>query len=37
VTDVSETLTDGTDYLTWQRNTVNQLQSALQSSRPARS
>lgn len=35
VVDVSETLTDGTDYLTWQRNTVNQLQSALQSSRPA--
>ena len=37
VTDVSETLTDGTDYLTWQRNTVNQLQSALQSSWPVRS
>ncbi|OBJ13862.1 ABC transporter substrate-binding protein [Mycobacterium colombiense] len=35
VTDVSETLTDGTDYLTWQRNTVNQLQTALQSSGPA--
>lgn len=35
VTDVPETLTEGTDYLTWQRNTVNQLQSALQSSRPA--
>jgi zinc/manganese transport system substrate-binding protein len=37
VTDVPETLTDGTDYLTWQRNTVNQLQSALQSSRLVRS
>ncbi|MEB4207626.1 zinc ABC transporter substrate-binding protein [Mycobacterium sp. 94-17] len=37
VTDVSETLPDGTDYLTWQRNTVNQLQSALQSSRLPRS
>lgn len=34
VTDVSETLTDGTDYLTWQRNTVSQLQAALQSGRP---
>jgi zinc/manganese transport system substrate-binding protein len=34
VTDVSETLTDGTEYLAWQRNTVNQLQSALRSSRP---
>lgn len=37
VTDVAETLTDGTDYLTWQRNTVSQLQSALQSGRPVRS
>jgi zinc/manganese transport system substrate-binding protein len=37
VTDVAETLTEGTDYLTWQRNTVRQLQSALQSSRPVRS
>lgn len=37
VTDVAETLTDDTDYLTWQRNTVSQLQSALQSSRPVRS
>jgi zinc/manganese transport system substrate-binding protein len=37
VSEVSETLTDGADYLTWQRNTVNQLQSALQSSRSPRS
>lgn len=37
VTDVAETLTDDTDYLSWQRNTVSQLQSALQSSRPVRS
>ncbi len=34
VTEVTETLTDGTDYLTWQRNTVNQLQAALQAGRP---
>ena len=34
VTDVSETLPDGADYLAWQRNTVNQLQSAVHSSRP---
>lgn len=33
VTKVSETLPDGTDYLTWQRNTVNQLLAALRSSR----
>lgn len=33
VTEVSETLPDGTDYLTWQRNTVNQLLAALQSGR----
>jgi zinc/manganese transport system substrate-binding protein len=33
VTQVSETLPDGVDYLTWQRNTVNQLQAALRSSR----
>lgn len=33
VTEVTETLPDGTDYLTWQRNTVNQLLAALQSSR----
>jgi zinc/manganese transport system substrate-binding protein len=33
VTEVSETLPDGTDYLTWQRNTVNQLLAALRSSR----
>jgi zinc/manganese transport system substrate-binding protein len=33
VTQVSETLSDGVDYLTWQRNTVNQLQAALRSDR----
>jgi len=33
VTEVTETLSNGTDYLTWQRNTVNQLVAALQSSR----
>ncbi|UXA06790.1 zinc ABC transporter substrate-binding protein [Mycobacterium sp. SMC-2] len=33
VTEVSETLPAGTDYLTWQRNTVNQLLAALQSRR----
>jgi zinc/manganese transport system substrate-binding protein len=33
VTEVTETLPNGTDYLTWQRNTVNQLVAALQSSR----
>jgi zinc/manganese transport system substrate-binding protein len=33
VTEVTETLPDGTDYLTWQRNTVNQLLAALRSSR----
>ena len=33
VTEVSETLPAGTDYLTWQRNTVNQLLTALQSGR----
>ncbi|OBI88676.1 metal ABC transporter solute-binding protein, Zn/Mn family [Mycobacterium sp. 1245805.9] len=33
VTEVSETLPDGTDYLTWQRNTVDQLVAALRSSR----
>jgi len=32
VTMVTETLPSGTDYLTWQRNTVNQLLSALRSS-----
>jgi zinc/manganese transport system substrate-binding protein len=36
VTHVSETLPDGIDYLTWQRNTVNQLLAALRSSRQAR-
>jgi zinc/manganese transport system substrate-binding protein len=35
VTQVTETLPNGTDYLTWQRNTVNQLAAALQSSRQA--
>lgn len=35
VTQVTETLPDGVDYLTWQRNTVNQLLAALQSSRYA--
>lgn len=34
VAEVAETLPDGTDYLSWQRNTVNQLMAALQSSRP---
>ena len=33
VTLVTETLPSGTDYLTWQRNTVNQLLAALRSSR----
>ncbi|OBH93038.1 metal ABC transporter solute-binding protein, Zn/Mn family [Mycobacterium sp. E2733] len=33
VTEVSETLPDGTDYLTWQRNTVSRLLTALQSGR----
>ena len=33
VTEVTETLPDGTEYLAWQRNTVNQLLAALQSSR----
>lgn len=33
VTEVTETLPGGTDYLTWQRNTVNQLTAALQSGR----
>ncbi|OBF51780.1 ABC transporter substrate-binding protein [Mycobacterium sp. 852002-53434_SCH5985345] len=33
VTEVSETLPDGTDYLSWQRNTVNQLLTVLQSGR----
>lgn len=32
VTDMTETLPNGTDYLTWQRNTVNQLSAALQTS-----
>ncbi len=31
--EVTETLPPGSDYLTWQRNTVNQLLSALRSSR----
>ncbi len=33
VTLVTETLPDGTDYLSWQRNTVSQLEAALRSSR----
>lgn len=33
VTEVTETLPDGSDYLTWQRNTVNRLLAALRSSR----
>jgi zinc/manganese transport system substrate-binding protein len=33
VAEVTETLPGGTDYLTWQRNTVNQLAAALQSGR----
>lgn len=32
VVEVTETLPTGTDYLSWQRNTVNQLAAALQSS-----
>lgn len=34
VTEVAETLPDGAEYLSWQRNTVNQLLAALQASRP---
>lgn len=34
VTEVAETLPDGADYLSWQRNTVERLLAALQSSRP---
>jgi zinc/manganese transport system substrate-binding protein len=33
VAEVTETLPPGTDYLTWQRNTVNQLLAALRSGR----
>ncbi|MDD4866042.1 MAG: zinc ABC transporter substrate-binding protein [Mycobacterium sp.] len=33
VTEVTETLPDNTDYLTWQRNTVNQLLAALRTTR----
>lgn len=33
VTEVTETLPSGTDYLTWQRDTVNQLLAALRSGR----
>jgi zinc/manganese transport system substrate-binding protein len=33
VTEVTETLPDGMEYLTWQRNTVSQLLAALQASR----
>ncbi|MEB3982638.1 zinc ABC transporter substrate-binding protein [Mycobacterium sp. 663a-19] len=33
VTEVTETLPDGTDYLTWQRNTVKGLLAALRSNR----
>jgi len=33
ITQVTETLPSGTDYLTWQRNTVNQLLAALRSNR----
>jgi ABC-type Zn uptake system ZnuABC Zn-binding protein ZnuA len=33
VIEATETLPDGMDYLTWQRNTVNQLLAALQSGR----
>ncbi|GBG36116.1 metal ABC transporter solute-binding protein, Zn/Mn family [Mycobacterium montefiorense] len=32
ITQVTETLPDGADYLTWQRNTTDQLQAALRSS-----
>jgi zinc/manganese transport system substrate-binding protein len=34
VVQVTETLPDGADYLSWQRDTVNQLQNALRSGRP---
>ena len=34
ITEVTETLPAGMDYLTWQRNTVNQLAAALQVSQP---
>lgn len=34
VTEAAETLPDGADYLSWQRNTVERLLAALQSSRP---
>lgn len=34
VTEVAETLPDGADYLSWQRNTVGRLLAVLQSSRP---
>jgi len=37
VTDVTETLPDGVDYLTWQRNTVDRLFAALRSNRQTRS
>nr|WP_281426169.1 zinc ABC transporter substrate-binding protein [Mycobacterium spongiae] len=33
ITEVTETLPDGTDYLTWQRSTVDQLTAALRSGR----
>lgn len=36
VTEVTETLPSGTDYLTWQHNTVNQLLTALHASQPAK-
>ncbi len=36
VTDVTETLPDGVDYLTWQRNTVDRLLAALRSDRQTR-
>lgn len=36
VTEVTETLPEHTDYLTWQRDTVNQLLAALRTSRRAR-
>jgi zinc/manganese transport system substrate-binding protein len=33
VVTVTETLSEGTDYLTWQRQTADQLASALQTNR----
>ncbi|CNG95177.1 ABC transporter ATP-binding protein [Mycobacterium tuberculosis] len=35
VTEATETLPDGIDYLTWQRRTVSRLLAALRSNQPA--